>query len=550
MERMHTQPLPAPAPTARTVDAVVIGAGHHGLVTAATLADLGWDVLVLEARDEVGGAVASREVDGWVMDEFSACHPLAVSSPVLRHLDLHGHGLEWARADAQVAHVAGPDREWAPAVYSDPERTAALLAEQDPRDGETWLDLVAEYRTLKGPLLDALLTRWPPVAPAARLVAAAGLRRMPDLARFLLLPAGRMAEELFRESGGRELILGNAMHADAPLNSPVSGMFGWLMSMLAQDAGFASPVGGSRKLAQALRSRAEAAGVAVETGTPVTRIVVGDGRARGVVTADGGRVRARRAVIADTSAPDLYGRLLPADQVPEGLSRRMERFEWDLPTLKVNYRLSAPMPWRAPQARRAAVVHAGNDAAGLVQWSAELETNRLPERPFALVGQMTSIDPTRSPEGTESLWMYTHLPRGVTDAESSARLVEASEEMFDANAPDWRDLVIDRWVQTPGDLQEADRNLGHGGVGGGTQQLFQQAIWRPVTGLGGPRTHIPGLYLGSAAIHPGGGVHGACGYLAARAALADSSWWGRPLARAATAGLHAIYDADPGPGRA
>ena len=141
---------------------------------------------------------------------------------------------------------------------------------------------------------------------------------------------------------------------------------------------------------------------------------------------------------------------------------------------------------------------------------------------------MTTADPTRSPAGTEALWLYTHLPRGITDDASADVLVERSEEMLDRYAPGWRDLVIDRWVQRPSDLFAADANLVGGGVNGGTAQLYQQLFFRPVTGLGGPRTPVDGLYLGSAAIHPGGGVHGACGYLAARQALLDHAWWRRP----------------------
>lgn len=525
-----------------SVDAVVIGAGHHGLVAASMLADAGWDVLVLEERPVVGGAVSSVTRDGWVMDEFSACHPLAVASPVLRGLRLEEHGLRWARAQTQVAHLGRPEETWAPAVRTRPQDTADLLAQDDPRDGQAWLRLVEQYDAIKGPFLDALLTRWPPVRPGARLAATVGVRHLPDLARFLLLPTTRMGEEVFRGRAGRELLAGNAMHADAPPTAPVSGVFGWLMTMLAQDVGFPGPVGGAAQLAEALRRRAESAGAQVRVDTRARRIVVRGGRARGVETADGGRILARRAVIADTSAPMLYDELLDARDVPAGLRARLRQFAWDLPTVKLNYRLSEPMPWTAEQARGAGVVHVGRDVPGLVRWSAELEAGAIPEHPFALVGQMSSIDASRSPSGTETLWLYTHLPRGVTDPEAAALLTTHSEAMLDAYAPGWRDLILDRWTQTPRTLADADANLGDGAVGGGTQQLFQQAIWRPGTGFGGPRTHLRGLYLGSAAVHPGGGVHGACGALAAGAALTDQSAWGRRGERVRLAAAHRLYD--------
>ena len=524
----------------RTVDAVVVGAGHHGLVAAVTLADAGWDVVVLEERDEVGGAVSSRTVDGFVLDEFSACHPLARSSPVLRGLDLESHGLAWAHAPRPLAHVAHPDRP-AAVIEDDPHATAARLAEDHPRDGDTWLALVEHYRRIRDPLLAALLTRWPPVAPAARLVRAAGPASMPDLARFLLLPVTRMGEELFEGQAGRDLLAGNAMHSDVPPTAPVSGVFGWLMTMLAQDVGFPSPVGGTRQLALALRSRAQAAGADVRTGTPVASIEPGRARGALVHTASGETIRARRAVLADVSAPALYGRLLPEAVVPDGIRRRLHEFLWDLPTLKLNYRLSGPMPWRDEAARGAGVLHLGHSWRGLVQWSAGLEAGELPRLPFSLVGQMSTIDPSRSPAGTQALWLYTHPPRGHTDSRSTLELTRRSEATFDEYAPGWRDLVLDRWVQSPTDLEADNANLGEGAVGGGTQQIFQQALWRPFTSLGGPRTAIPGVYLASAAIHPGGGVHGGCGYVAARAALADAAWWGRPYGAAHRRALRGLY---------
>jgi phytoene dehydrogenase-like protein len=522
----------------QTVDAVVIGAGHHGLVSAAVLADAGWDVLVLEARDQVGGAIASVDRDGWVMDEFSACYPLAVASPVLRGLDLEAHGLRWATPDHVVAHVGRPDDTVGALLQRDPAATAAALEDDHPGDGAAWLELVDLWRTVRDPLLDALLTRWPPVRATGRLVGNVGGREFPRVAREFILPAHRMWHHRFGGERARSLLAGNAAHADIPLSAPGSGVFAFLMTMLAQDVGFPSPVGGAGELAKALRRRAEAAGAVVETDEPVGRVVTSAGRVAGVVTASGRRVAARRAVIADTSAPALFEQLLTPDQVPPGLLRDLESFEWDLPTVKVNLRLSAPLPWTAQSARGAGVVHVGRDSGGLVRWGADLESGVIPDEPFALLGQMTTTDATRSPDGTETVWLYSHLPREVTDGASGHRLADQLGEMLDRFAPGWRDLVVDGWVQLPSDLAAADANLVGGAVGGGTSQLQQQLVFRPTVGLGGPRTPVAGLYLGSAGAHPGGGVHGGCGYLAARAARSDHAWWGRPRAKLELAALH------------
>ncbi|REF30844.1 phytoene desaturase family protein [Calidifontibacter indicus] len=505
-------------------DAVIVGAGHHGLVAAIELAEQGWQVVVLEERDVVGGAVAHRQVGDFVMDEFSACHPLALASPVLKGLELERYGLQWARTDRVVAHLADPSDTHGDLLSADPAVTAEHLDAGHTGDGHQWRRLVEAYDSVKGPLLDALLLQWPPIRSLPALVRAVGGSQLLDFARFALLPVEQLSRERFGGSAARNLLSGNAMHADIPPDAPGSGIYGWIMTMLAQDVGFPSPRGGTGGLAQALAARAQASGVQIRTGDRVTRIETSGDRVQGVQTASGEALRAR-VVIADTSAPMLYGELL--DDVPAGIRARMDRFTWDLPTVKLNLGLSAPMPWTAAAARGTGVVHVGGDHRELVTWSAELSAGRIPHHPFALIGQMTTIDPSRSPAGTEALWLYTHLPRGLEDEDAAAELIGRSEQMLDRFAPGWRDLVVERWDQTPRSLAQADANLGRGAVGGGTMQLFQQAMWRPVTGLGGPRTYVRGLYLGSAAIHPGGGVHGGAGHMAAHAALRDRGVVGR-----------------------
>lgn len=507
-----------------TYDAVVIGGGHHGLVAAIELADAGREVLLCESRAKVGGAVADRVVGDYLMDEFSAFHPLAAASPVIRGLHLEEHGLRWARTEHVVAHLGSPDDRHGALLHADARLTAQRLDADAPGDGAAWLELVDGFRDMKEPLLDALLLAWPPVRSLPALIKSVGAEHLLDFVRFALLPIEQLTAERFRGRAARDLLSGNAMHADIPPEAPGSGIYGWIMTMLAQDVGFPTPEGGAGRLADALRSRAEASGVEIRTGSPVVRVRARSGRVVGVDLASGEAVKAP-VVIADTSAPTLYRTLL--DDVPAGLRARMNRFTWDLPTIKINLGLAEPMPWRADAGRGASVVHVGGTHRDLVRWSADLGSGRIPEHPFALVGQMTTSDPSRSPAGTESMWIYSHLPRGVTDDASAATLVRNCERMLEAFAPGWRDLVVERWDQTPRALQSADANLGDGAVGGGTMQLFQQAFWRPVTGLGGPRTFLRGLYLASAAIHPGGGVHGGAGHIAARAALADARFVGR-----------------------
>jgi phytoene dehydrogenase-like protein len=525
-----------------TADAVVVGGGHHGLVAASVLADAGWDVCLLEANDVVGGAVRSTELHpGFTADLFSAFYPLGAASPVLRSLELDRHGLQWAHAPAVLAHPPRPDGGPAAVLYRDRERTAAGLDEHHPGDGESWLRLCAQWDDLDDILLRTLFTAFPPVRGPVQLLRRLGTAEALRLVRFLTLPASRMAEELFAGEPARLLLAGNAVHADVPPDASVSGVFGWLLVMLGQQYGFPAPVGGAGQLAAALERRALAAGADIRTGERVERIDVSGGRAVAVRTATGLTVRARRAVLADVSAPALYQRLLPASALPARLHDDLRHFEWDTPVVKVNWALDGPIPWTAPNVAGAGTVHVGADGRGLTRWSSDIESETLPQSPFMLLGQMTTTDATRSPEGTESVWAYTHMPRGVTDDESATEVARRIDAVIEEHAPGFGAKVLDRHVQLPTDLTAADANLEHGAVNGGTAQLFQQLVFRPVPSLGRPETVVEGLYLASASSHPGGGVHGVCGYLAARAALGEQGLRGKLRRKVTSAALELIY---------
>lgn len=524
-----------------TVDAVVVGGGHHGLVAASVLADAGWDVCLLEATDVLGGAVRSAEtVPGFVADRFSAFYPLAAASPVLRALDLDRHGLRWSHAPSVLAHPPAPDAP-AAVLHRDRNDTAAGLAGFAAADGDAWLRLCAQWDVIGEAVLRSLFTTFPPLRGPAVLLRRTGAADALRLLRFLLLPAARMGEELFVSAEARLLLAGNAAHADVPVTAPVSGVFGWLLAMTGQQFGFPVPVGGAGALAAALAARAIAAGAQLHTGERVEAVEVRGGRAVGVRCASGMRVRARRAVIADVAAPVLYRDLLAPEVLPARLCADLDRFVWDTPLVKVDWALDGPIPWRAPGVTGAGTVHLGADGRGLVRWFADLESGQVPRRPFLLLGQMTTADASRSPAGTESAWAYTHLPRGMTDPAAARDLAERVDGVVEAFAPGFGARVQHRTVQIPQDVQAADPDLVHGTVNGGTAQLFQQLVFRPVPGLGRPETPIPGLYLGSSSAHPGGGVHGGCGALAARAALRAHGPLGPLRRRATSAVLDLLY---------
>ena len=503
-----------------TFDAIVIGAGPNGLVAANALADAGWDVLVLEAQAEVGGAVRSGTVtaDGFTSDLFSAFYPLAAASPLIRDLELERHGLEWVQAPNVLAHQLDDGR--AAVLHRDPERTAAGLDEFAPGDGEAWLELFEQWRRVRDGLLSALFTPFPPVVAGARLLRTLRTAGAVRLARLGVIPVRRLGEELFRGDAGRLLLTGNAMHSDVPPDGAGSGMFGWLLAMLGQDVGFPVPKGGAGRLASALRGRAESLGVEVRTGSPVTEVLVRSRRAHAVRLADDTVVSARRAILADVTAPALYGELLASVPLPSRLRADLERFHWDHATLKLNWALDGGVPWLAEGSRLAGTVHLGVDLDGFVDFAADLSVGRLPERPFVLFGQMTTADPSRSPAGTESAWAYARLPRRLAADEAAIEeLTGWVEAAVERAAPGFDDLVKARFVQTPLGLKATNASLPAGALNAGTAAIHQELIFRPTPGLGRAETPIDGLYLASASAHPGGGVHGACGWNAARSAL-------------------------------
>lgn len=524
-------------------DAIVVGSGPNGLVAANHLVDHGWSVLVLEAQPDVGGAVRSdRELHpDFVSDTFSAFYPLAAVSRAVTSLKLEDHGLRWSHAPAVLGHAL-PDGRWA-TLHRDRAITAANLDDLHAGDGDRWLELCAAWDVVGDPLIAALTGPYPPVRAGLRV--ANGVRRAGglDLARLLATPAASIAKEVFGGAGPGLLLAGNAAHADLPLDSPGSGAFGILMSMLGQTVGFPVPVGGAGELTAAMARRFTSRGGEIITTAEVTEIEIENGRAKTVVTTDGTHRRARRAVLADVSALRLFNGIVAAEHLPTRLRQGMDRFELDPGTVKVDWALSGPVPWHTPPPFAAGTVHVGTSAEEMTRALGQVASRTIPEKPFLLTGQMTTSDPTRSPTGTESMWAYTHVPqpgpsvrdggdgsiRGSWDAADCERFADRMQARIEDLAPGFGSRIIARRVLGPHELEARDANLIGGAINGGTSQIHQELMFRPVPAMRGrPETGIGGLYLSSASAHPGGGVHGAAGANAARAAvLHDRLRWGR-----------------------
>jgi phytoene dehydrogenase-like protein len=518
-------------------DAIVIGAGHNGLVAANLLADAGWDVLVVEATPNLGGAVRSGYVTapGYLSDLFSSFYPLGYASPVMRGLDLD---LEWTHAPQVLTHLLPDGR--AATVSRDLETTMASMEQFAPGDGERWAAAYQDWRSVSDHMLDVVLRPFPPVRSGVGLLRDVRVGGAVRLARRLVLSVREFGRELFEGEGGTLALAGCALHTDLSPEEAGGGVYGWLLAMLGQQYGWPVPVGGAQQITSALVKRFRGR---VIHDAPVAKVLIARGRAMGVQLADGRRFRARRAVLADVPAPPLFLDLVGPRWLPPRFVEDLAHFRWDGSTLKVDWAVSGPMPWKNPAAAGAGTVHLGADLNGLTRYAAHLAVDEIPPNPFMLMGQMTTADPSHSPPGTESLWAYTHLPHRASWSTSEiAEQVARMEAVIESHAPGFGALVVGRNVFSPADMQSENPSLVGGALGGGTAAAFQQLFLRPIPGLGRADTPVDRLFLASSSAHPGGGVHGAPGANAARAALArDRALTGGAYRAAINAANRAIY---------
>ena len=513
-------------------DALVVGAGPNGLVAANLLADAGWSVLVLEAQATPGGAVRSdRDLHAdFVTDTFSAFYPFAAVSPALRALGLEEHGLTWRHAPAVLGHPT-LDGEWA-LQTRDREQTAAWMDQASPGDGDAWLDLCATWDQVGDHLVAGLLSPFPPVRAglglAARLPRAGGL----DLVKLLLTPVSDLGRQHFGGRAPALLLAGNAGHSDMPLTSPGSGVFGLLMTMLGQTVGFPVPEGGASALSDgALVRRLEARGGEVRCGCEVTGVRVVDGRARGVTTADGEQIDCARAVLADVGE-----RALRPARGAGAPARRHHLGHAPLPAgpRDGEGRLGVERPGAVGLAAGGRPRHLPRGGLRRADRQGDRPGGGPPDpgRPVPPGRPDDHHRPTRSPAGTESLWAYAHVPqpdpsvrdagadeiRGVWDESDRERFGDRIQARIERLARASRPAS---WPTRPWSprVEARDANLVGGAVNGGPPAAPGAGL-RPVPRMSAPpETGVRGLFLASASAHPGGGVHGAPGSNAARAAL-------------------------------
>jgi phytoene dehydrogenase-like protein len=467
-------------------DAVIVGSGPNGFAAAIVLARRKLRVLILEAKETIGGGARTEEVTlpGFRHDICSAIHPMSVVSPFLRALPLAEHGLEWAYSPAAIAHPL--DDGTVATLELSVEATASRLGV----DEKAYRAVMKPFAKNAGKLFDEILR---PVNPFTR--------HPIMLARFGLLglqPASHFVKR-FRTPQARALFVGSAAHSFLPMSNIGSASFGMALILAGHATGWPAAVGGSISIINAMASYARSMGVEIRTSHPVRSL---------------SDVPESRAVIFDVTPrqlAEIAGGALPARYV-----RKLRRFRYGPGAFKIDWALDGPIPWKAAECARSATVHVGGTAEEIAHNEYEVFHGRTTDKPFVLVAQQSMFDKTRAPQGKHTGWAYCHVPHGSTED-----MTERIERQIERFAPGFRDRILARRAIDPAQYEQHNPNMIGGDIAGGANTMTQ-FLTRPFPSLNPYATPNERLYICSSSTPPGGGVHGMCGYWAAQAALKRS----------------------------
>jgi phytoene dehydrogenase-like protein len=465
-------------------DAVVVGSGPNGLAAAILLQQKGLSVLLIEGRDDIGGGMRSAELTlpGFIHDICSSVHPLGIASPFLSTLPLAEFGLEWVESPVAAAHPLDGGR--AALLVGSVEDTARGLGEDAQVYREMMDPLVRDWPLLAPDILGPL--RFPAHPSAMTRFGRVGLGSVMGLARRYHTPETRA------------LLAGMAAHGMLPLSDLTTAAVALLFLMTGHGKGWPFPRRGSASLARALGAYFQHLGGTIQTGMPVTDIA---------------RLPSARALLLDLTPRQLLQ--LGGHRWSSLYAWQLQRYRYGMGVFKIDWALAGPIPFSAADCRQAATVHLGNTLEDIAVSEAGTARGIHAEKPFVLLTQTSLFDPSRAPIGKQTAWAYCHVPGG-----SRKDMTDVIERQVERYAPGFRDLILARHVMDTAQMEAYNPNYVGGDINGGIMDI-RQLFTRPVLRRCPYRTSAKGIYICSSATPPGGGVHGMCGYHAARRALRD-----------------------------
>ena len=464
-------------------DAVIIGSGPNGLGAAIALAQKGWKTLVIEAADTPGGGMRTKELTlpGFHHDICSAVHPTGVASPFFASLKLEEHGLRWIHPEVPLAHPLEDGR--AAVLHRSVDETADGMG----RDGIAYRLLFDHLTEAAGDLYQDVFT--PLAFPKHPLL-------MAHFGAAAMMPATLLAKMVFRTEAARALFAGNAAHSVLPLEQVFTSAVAMMLQMSAHAVGWPVAEGGSQSIATALEAKLKSLGGEVRCGWNVQTLA---------------ELPTARAYLFDTS-PRVLTRIA-GHALPEGYTRRLNAYRHGPGVFKVDYALSAPVPWINEACRKAGTVHVGGGLNEIRASERDAFEGRVSNNPFVLVAQQSVCDASRAPTGKHTLWAYCHVPNG-----SSVSMEEIIAQQIERFAPGFRETILATHTTNCAQMEAYNQNYVGGDIVGGIAN-WAQLITRPVASLCPSATPHKQLFLCSASTPPAGGVHGMCGWNAAQAVL-------------------------------